>query len=185
MARPKRYVALLRGINVGGRNLIKMTALAAVFKELGFADVATYIQSGNVLFSATASDPDRLEKEIEEALSKKFEYESRLVAVSRDQLKAAIQGAPKGFGRDPVKFRYDVIFLKRPLTAAEAIKRIPVEEGVDTPGTANEVLYFSRLAEKAAQSRLPRVTQLPEYRYMTIRNWNTVTKLLSLMEAGG
>ena len=185
MARPKRYVALLRGINVGGKNLIKMTALAAVFEELGFAGVATYIQSGNVLFSATASDPDRLEKKIEEALSKRFKYESRIVAVSQEQLKAAVEGAPKGFGKEPAKFRYDVIFLKRPLTAADAIKRISLKEGVDAAGTGKEVLYFSRLTAKASQSRLPRVTQLPEYRYMTIRNWNTVTKLLSLMETGG
>src|SRR5262245_51517396 len=185
MARAKRYVALLRGINVGGRNLIKMTALAAAFEELGFGDVATYIQSGNVLFSTTMSDAVALEKQIEDALSQTFEYESRIVAVSQAQLKVAVAGAPKGFGKDPAKFRYDVIFLKRPLTAADAIRRVPVKEGVDTAVAGKEVLYFSRLIAKAAQSRLPRLTQLPDYRYMTIRNWNTATTLLSLMETAG
>jgi uncharacterized protein (DUF1697 family) len=176
-----RYVALLRGINVGGKNLIKMTALAALFDELGFGDVVTYIQSGNVVFSAPAGDRDALEARIEEALSREFKYESRIVAVSREELKSAVAGAPKGFGADPATYRYDVIFLKRPLTAAAAIARIPTREGVDSAGAGEQVLYFSRLAAKASQSRFPRVTQLPEYRYMTIRNWNTVTKLLSMM----
>ena len=63
------YVALLRGINVGGNNIIRMTALKACFETLGFQDVSTYIQSGNVLFSTAESDTVKLTAKIETALS--------------------------------------------------------------------------------------------------------------------
>src|ERR1041384_8279930 len=126
-----QYVALLRGINVGGKNLIKMTALKASFEELGFTDVFTYIQSGNVLFSAASSGQAQLTKQIEEALSEAFTYESRVVVRSLKQMKEIVNGAPKGFGSDPATYRCDVIFLKEPLTAAKAMKSVTTKEGVD------------------------------------------------------
>ena len=177
------YVALLRGINVGGKNLIKMIDLKACMEVLGFEDVHTYIQSGNVLFSAAGSDRAKLTKQIEGALSKTFNYESRVVVRSRQQMKDIITHAPKGFGSDPATYRYDVIFLKEPLTAAKAMKSVSTKEGVDQAFAGKGVLYFSRLSSRATQSNLTRIIYMPVYQSMTIRNWNTTTKLLSLMEA--
>ena len=72
-----RYIALLRGINVGGNNIIKMTDLKVVFEEIGFTAVSTYIQSGNVLFSTQEQNKQTIEAKIEEHLSKRFDYKSR------------------------------------------------------------------------------------------------------------
>jgi uncharacterized protein (DUF1697 family) len=180
-----QYVALLRGINVGGKNLIKMTDLKVCFESLGFKDVRTYIQSGNVLFHAAGSDQANLTKRIENALSKSFNYESRVVVRSQKQMKAIVAKAPKGFGSDQATYRYDVIFLKDPLTAAKAMKSVLTKEGVDKAYAGKGVLYFSRLISKATQSRLTRIIGMPVYQSMTIRNWNTTTKLLNLMEAVG
>lgn len=177
-----RYVALLRGINVGGKNLIKMPALKACFEVEGFQDVATYIQSGNVLFGGKEKDCTLLCSRIEEALSRSFHYPSRVVILSYPQMKTIVQQAPKGFGAKPALYRYDVIFLKEPLTAKEAMKQVTLQDGVDQAFAGKDVLYFSRLTAKAAQSRLPRIISLPIYKNMTIRNWNTTTKLLKLME---
>lgn len=177
-----QYVALLRGINVGGNNIIKMTALKTCFESLGFKDVRTYIQSGNVLFRAAGS-AQSLTKQIETALSKSFGYESRVVVRSQKQMKAIVENAPKGFGSQQAKYRYDVLFLKSPLTAAKAMKSVTMKEGVDEAYAGNGVLYFSRLDSKATQSRLNRIASMPVYQNMTIRNWNTTTKLLNLMEA--
>lgn len=179
----KRYVALLRGINVGGKNLIKMTDLKASFETLGLQDVNTYIQSGNVLFSSDESDVAKLIAQIESALSKTFNYKSRLVLRSRQQMKAIVTNAPKGFGTKVDAYRYDVIFLKGPLTAAKAMKIVTTQEGVDKAYAGTGVLYFSRLISKASQSHLARLVSLPVSQNMTIRNWNTTTKLLALMEA--
>lgn len=179
------YVALLRGINVGGKNLIKMPALKACFEADGFEDVATYIQSGNVLFRSSGSG-SALGRRIESMLSKTFDYRASVVLRSRSQMRAIVEGAPQGFGADPSAFRYDVIFLKEPLTARAALKQVPVKEGVDEVVAARGVLYFSRLISRASQSRLSRVVSMPIYQSMTIRNWNTTTRLLRMMdEASG
>lgn len=178
-----RYVALLRGINVGGSNLIKMPALKACFEAQGLLDVATYIQSGNVLFAARRANQDALTAQIEKTLSKVFGYEARVVVRSFEQMRMTVENAPKGFGQQPASYRYDVIFLKSPLTADEAMKSVKVKPGVDRACAGDSALYFSRLISKAAQSHLSRVVGTPAYQNMTIRNWNTTTKLLELMQA--
>jgi uncharacterized protein (DUF1697 family) len=179
----KTYVALLRGINVGGKNLIKMTELRACFEALDVKDVSTYIQSGNVLFRTTRTDQARLTSLIEDAISKAFNYPSRVVVRSHRQMQEIVAHAPKGFGSDPATYRYDVIFLKEPLSAARAMKSVTAKEGVDQAFAGKGVLYFSRLISKATQSHLARIITLPVYQSMTIRNWNTTTKLLHLMDA--
>jgi len=180
-----QYVALLRGINVGGKNIIKMTDLAASFETLGFTNVRTYIQSGNVLFVTRESNQAYLASMIEAGLSKTFNYDSRVVVRSYEALRDVVTQAPEGFGDDPAAYRYDVIFLKELLTAAEAIEGITMKEGVDQVTAGEGVLYASRLISRATQSHLSRITGLPIYPYLTIRNWNTTTRLLKMMAAAG
>jgi len=177
------YVALLRGINVGGNNIIKMTDLVKCFADQGFTNVSTYIQSGNVIFRTDENKQAALASRIEAALSKAFSYQSSLVLRSEQQMKEVIARAPENFGGDPGAYRYDVIFLKEPLTAAEAFQALSPKEGVDQAFAGDGVLYTSRLISKATQSRLTRIIGTPVYQNMTIRNWNTTTKLLSLMES--
>ncbi len=179
-----QYLALLRGINVGGNNIIKMADLKTCFEELGLADVATYIQSGNVIFKSAEKDKAKLTKRIEAGLSERFGYEARVAVISHRQLKQAVDDAPRGFGKQPDKFRYDVIFLKEPLTPKEAMKSVSVKEGVDAAHAGKDVLYFSRLISKASSSHLTKIIGMPVYQSMTIRNWNTTTKLLAMMEKG-
>ena len=178
-----QFVALLRGINVGGKNLIRMTELKTCFEALGFEDVRTYIQSGNVLFGAAHSARTHLASQIEEGLSKTFGYRSWVAVRSHKEMKNIVERAPEGFGSDPAAYRYDVIFLKEPVTAAQAMKSVSTKEGVDQAFAGKGVLYFSRLDSKATQSHLARLIGMPIYQSMTIRNWNTTTKLLKLMEA--
>jgi uncharacterized protein (DUF1697 family) len=178
-----RYIALLRGINVGGNNIIKMTALKACFEKQGFADVVTYIQSGNVLFTASASGAAKLAVAIEAALAAAFNYKASIVLRSEAEMRAIVAGAPAGFGTRPDKYRYDVIFLRAPLTPAAALEDIPMKPGVDQAHAGPGVLYFSRVIAKATSSRLGKVAAMPMYKNMTIRNWNTSTKLLLMLDA--
>ncbi len=175
------YVALLRGINVGGKNLIKMPALKACFEAGGFEDVATYIQSGNVVFRTAGSGSAALVRRIEAMLTETFGFPATVVLRSSAQMRTIVDGAPRGFGSEPAAYRYDVIFLKEPLTAAAALRDVPTREGVDTAHAGKGVLYFSRLTSSASQSRLSKIISLPIYPSLTIRNWNTTTKLLELM----
>jgi uncharacterized protein (DUF1697 family) len=178
-----RYVALLRGINVGGKNLIKMPALKTCFEEHGFEDVATYIQSGNVLFSSGERSVPALTRRVERMLSEAFDhYAASVVLRSARQMRAIVDGAPPRFGDEPSTYRYDVLFLKPPLTAKAAMKEVRVREGVDEAHAGNGVVYFSRLTARASQTYLTRIIGLPIYQQMTIRNWNTTVKLLGLLE---
>jgi len=177
------YIALLRGINVGGKNVIKMAELKACFEEQGFSRVATYIQSGNVLFTVPGSERGELVGRIEGSLAATFGYRASVVLRTRKEMQQIVGRAPAGFGAWPDRYRYDVIFLKEPLTAATAIKSVLVRQDVDEAHAGSGVLYFSRLIRKAAQSRLGRLASLPIYQSMTIRNWNTTTTLLRLMGA--
>jgi uncharacterized protein (DUF1697 family) len=177
-----QYLALLRGINVGGKNIIKMVDLKACFEELGFSNVLTYIQSGNILFQSGEKDKTTLTNKIEKELSKKFDYLSHLVTITHKELDGIVHEAPRGFGKDAETYRYDVIFLIAPLTPNEAMKSVSTKAGVDTAQAGKRALYFSRLTSKASQSHLTKIIGLPVYQNMTIRNWNTTTKLLALME---
>src|SRR5688500_14411156 len=101
-----RHVALLRGINVGGNNLIKMTALAECLEKGGFTSVTTYIQSGNVLFTALAMTQAVMTRKIERILTKTFAYDASVVVRTHAQMKAIVSRAPKGFGSQPAVYRY-------------------------------------------------------------------------------
>ena len=177
-----RYVALLRGINVGGKNLIRMAELAACFEGGGLRNVATYIQSGNVLFESTATAP-RLVRQLEALLTDTFGYPASVVLRTQEQLRQTVGGAPEGFGAEPARYRYDVLFLKPPLEGRAAAEAVPKRDGVDRLWPGPGVVYASRLASRAPESRLGRLAALPVYQQMTIRNWNTTTKLLAMMDA--
>ncbi len=180
-ASTETWLALLRGINVGGKNVIRMADLRSCFEAEGFRDVVTYIQSGNVIFRAPETAPRALTTRIEEMLASAFGYQARIALRSREQLEAVVAGAPAGFGSQPDRYRYDTLFLRPPLTASAAMEEVLVRPGVDEAWAGEGVLYFSRLISQASRSYLSRLVSMPVYRDMTIRNWNTTTRLLRLM----
>lgn len=175
------FVALLRGINVGGNNLIRMPALKAAFEDAGYGNVRTYIQSGNVLFRTGQTGPQELEQSIERMLEERFGIPILVVARSRDELADIVASAPEGHG-SPLH-RSDVFFLKHPLSAEEALAQFPdLRDGVDAVAPGPGVVYFSRLDAEAGRSRITRIMGTPLYRRITIRNWRTTTKLLQLID---
>lgn len=176
------YLALLRGINVGGNNPVPMAALRECFTELGAHDVATYIQSGNVLFDGGKRDAAWWTPRIEAALTERFGYDATVVVRGHAEVQGVVHDAPVGFGSEPDRFRYDVLFLKEPLLAIDALQQVPVREGVDTAHAGDGVLYHSRLVARATQSQLGKIVGTPLYRQMTIRNWRTTTKVLAMLD---
>ena len=90
----RTHVALLRGINVGGNNKVPMAGLRELMTSLGYADVATYIQSGNVVFTAPGADSGKLAAELDEKIAERFGVPGHVVVVTRDELAAVIAGEP-------------------------------------------------------------------------------------------
>lgn len=177
------YVILIRGINVGGKNKVPMTGLKQCLEELGCSQVSTYIASGNVIVESSKR-PEQLQTQIEAALPKKFTLDSEMVNVlvlTHKQLQAVIANKPKGFGEQPERYHSDAIFLMG-IDAAEAMPVFTPREGVDTVWPGDGVIYSQRLSAQRTKSRLNKIVGTPAYQSMTIRNWNTTTKLLALLE---
>jgi uncharacterized protein (DUF1697 family) len=173
---------LLRGINVGGRNKVPMADLRQAVEDLGYADVRTFIQSGNVLFGASG-DADAIASTLE-AMLRHFQLDSDEIMVrvlDRDQLASIVDGAPRGFGDQPGVYKYDVAFLKG-VTGDEVVTLVRLNAEVDAVWARRDAVYYRRLTSKLSQSRMSRIVSTPVYRYITIRNWNTTTKLLALMD---
>jgi uncharacterized protein (DUF1697 family) len=178
-----KYVALLRGINVGGKNMIKMADLKASFEDQGFGNVATYIASGNVFFDSGERSAAKLTQQIEDLINAAFNYYQATVVIrTKAQMRNVVDQAPKGFGSKPSRYLSDALFLKSPARASAVLASLPIKEGVDQAHAGRGVIYWSRLASRASSSRLSRVASMPIYKSMTIRSWTTTVKLKELMD---
>lgn len=176
------FVALLRGINVGGRNPIRMPELVACFRDAGYEDVSTYLQSGNVLFRAAGTKGPKLEAEVEAMLEQRFGMPLLVVIRSRDELARTIDAAPADHGSP--QLRSDIFFLKHPLTAEEALAELPeLREGVDSVAPGPGAIYFSRMAAKATKTRIQRFMAMPVFQQITVRTWRTSVRLLEMLDA--
>jgi uncharacterized protein (DUF1697 family) len=178
----KPYLVLLRGINVGGKNRVPMTALRTLLEDLGYSNVSTYIASGNV-FLESGKRPTAIKAQIEQALPKTFKLDADLIkmlVMSRDQLEGVVRNKPKGFGEQPSKYHSDAVFLMD-VDPAEALAVFDPREGVDKVWPGDGVIYSQRLSSQRTKSRLGKIIGTPAYRSMTIRSWQTTTALLELL----
>jgi uncharacterized protein (DUF1697 family) len=176
-------IALIRGINVGGKNKVPMADLRKCLEELGFSNVSTYIASGNVILESDKS-PAKIKAQIEEALPKSFKLDDELIKVlvlSRKQLQAIIDDKPEGFGEQPEKYHSDAIFLMD-IDLKQAMAVFDPREGVDKVWPGDGVIYSQRLSSQRTKSRLNKAFATPAYKSMTIRSWSTTTKLLEMLK---
>jgi uncharacterized protein (DUF1697 family) len=176
------YLALLRGINVGGKNKVPMAELRTVLEDAGFSNVSTYIASGNVLMDSDLSAA-KVAAKIETALPKAFKLHSELIKVAvitAAELEAVVKKRPKGFGDEPTKYHSDAIFLMG-VDADEAMTLFSPREGVDKVWPGKGVIYHQRLSAERTKSRLGRIAGTPTYASLTVRSWQTTVALLDLM----
>jgi uncharacterized protein (DUF1697 family) len=179
-----RYLVLLRGINVGGRNKVPMAALRELLEAHGHTQVSTYIASGNVILSSDHS-PTAIKRELEESLPKAFRLDSELISVlilTLAQLRVVVRKRPKGFGDLPGTYHSDAVFLID-IDAKTAMKVFDPRPGVDEVWPGTGVIYSQRLSAQRTKSRLGKIVGTPAYKSMTIRSWQTTLALLERMEA--
>ena len=170
------WVALLRGINVGGRRLA-MADLRDLFRAAGHDDVRTYVQSGNVVFhaDATAAAETALAADLSRRIGEHCGYEVPVMLRTGEQLAATIEHCPYPTGGDPT--RLVVSFAPRPVEPAD------VEGALPSAGPGEDLTFIGRdlyLWLPDGQGRSPLVQALakrPAGREFTARNWRTVTTL--------
>jgi uncharacterized protein (DUF1697 family) len=177
-----KYLALLRGINVGGKNIIKMNDLKKLFEELNLTDVITYIQSGNIIFNDSENDKTKLTKRIEDKLLEKLNFKVSVVLLTFAEMKELIDKKPKRFGEHKEEYKYDVVFLIEPLNTNTAINEFELKIDVDNIYAGKNVLYISILKKQITKSRISKIIGSPIYKNISIRNWNTTENLYKLMQ---
>lgn len=176
-----RYVALLRGINVGGNKKVPMAQLRELLQGLGYTDVATLLQSGNAVFTSQEKNPARLVKQLEAAIAEEFGFEVSVIVRTRDELAAAIKANPLPGAEDSpsrflVTFLSDVPDQKR-LQELDPAAYLPDEFRV----IGREI--YARFPNGIRDSKLATVLGGPRLGVTpTARNWSTVTKLLELAD---
>jgi uncharacterized protein (DUF1697 family) len=161
-----------------------MAELRACLEKLGFTKVSTYIASGNVILQSD-KQIDAIQSQIEAVLPKTFKLDSELVKIlvlSRGELQAVVDNKPAGFGDQPDKYHSDAIFLMG-IEAGQAMAVFNPRDGVDMVWPGDGVVYSQRLSALRTKSRLSAIVGTPAYQSMTIRSWNTTTKLLALVAA--
>lgn len=175
------YVALLRGVNVGGNNMVSMSALKESFTALGFAQVTTYINSGNIVFKSKETDARKLEQKIEAMLAKEYDLGSRVVIRSLAEMERLVESLPPSWTGDN-RWRYNVIFLRHTIDAEDILTDVPIKEGIEElfyrPGT---LLWAAQVSE-ITRSNMVKLASRKMYQDMTVRNLNTTKKLCALMK---
>jgi uncharacterized protein (DUF1697 family) len=176
-----KYIALLRGINVGGKNIIKMADLIKTVEKCGFTNVKTYIQSGNVLFKSSEKNTSKIVKNLEECFLKGFMYNSRIIVRTYEQLKKIAAEVPSDWEkRDDL--RCYIAFTGETVTIQEIMQEIELKEGIDFLKAGEGALYMSTLLSGLTRSRFTKLITKKAYKDITIRNYNTVRRILELME---
>ena len=173
-------IALLRGINIGPRQRVSMPDLRALIEGLGYTDVETLVQSGNVVFTSRAA-PATLEKKLEDEIEKQLGVDPKVVVRTRDELAAAIEANPFAVPDDPKNLH--VTFLSGKPEAAAVKKLEDADLGDDELAFLGREIYIlyangmgrSELAKQLGRAKLGVAA--------TDRNWNTVTKLLEMADA--
>ena len=177
------WVALLRGINVGGNNVIPMSELSRTFEKMRLASVKTYIQSGNVLFQSDDDDARALEKSIERALTKAHRYEAKVVLRSMKEMDAVIEGMPRGWKRPDEATRYNVLFLRHEIDSESVLDGLAPKKQIEQLSYRPGVLYWSAKASDAARTSMAKLSSHRIYPHVTVRNLNTTRKIHELMLA--
>lgn len=177
-----KYVALLRGINVGGKSQIKMSELKVSCEAIGLKQVRTYINSGNIIFEVDSEDEHVLSKRIEMAILDQFSLPVRVVVYSQKQYARIIAAAPKGWG-EKSNWKYNTLFLIPPYDINTILEDIgELKPDLELIHVVDGAIYQSLLFEKFGQTTTGKLASRASYKKMTIRNWNTSQKLLAIIE---
>ncbi len=177
-----KFLALLRGVNVGGNNLISKEKLRQTFEDLGFSNVRTYIQSGNILFRSKTRDVKKLTKMIEKDLSHRFSYDARAVVLSIDQYKSALQAAPDDWGKNDA-FRHNALFTLEEITAEAVLAKLPLlKKEIEFATAGPGVVFWSVSKQQLTRATMMKLPAAAVYRQITVRNHSSVFKLLELFE---
>ena len=175
------FVALLRGVNVGGKNMISMSSLKESFAAMGFKQVTTYINSGNIIFKTKADDARKLEIKIEKMLSRDYQLESKVVVRTLSEMEKLVKSLPQSSDAAS-SWRHNVIFLRHTIDSEKILAELPAKADIEEVAYRPGALLWSTQASEYNQTQLAKLASRKIFQDMTVRNLNTTKKLYELMK---
>ena len=177
-----RYVALLRGINVGGKTLIKMADLKTCIEGLGVDDVSTYIASGNILFETGERDAAKLETKIERAIEQRFQLPVKVVVLDRAAYARIVKAIPRSWVGDP-SLRANVAFVRRGTDAKQVVRELRPDAAVEEVKAIDGAILWATRRDALNLSIMRKLIGGAAYKELTVRNLNTTLRLQELLAA--
>ena len=175
-----KYLALLRGINVSGHNMIKMDALKKMLENMGFQNVETYIQSGNVFFDSEEENAASVGFKIKQEISKVFGYDVPVIMVSKTDLELCFKNSPFLKEKECDTKKLYVTFISKELSPL-AINDLKISNFKPDEVAIDSSRIYIKYAIGAGKTNLDQKYIEKKLNVVaTIRNWNTVTKLLEM-----
>lgn len=178
----KRYVALLRGINISGKNKVQMAELKKGFESLAFEEVKTYLNSGNVIFSSDEDDIKKFTHQIEAMIKKQFDLDIPTFVISRELLGDILHNAPDWWGNENKEIYDNLIFIIPPATFSDVYNEIgePKKE-LEKIKDYKEVIFWSFNRKDYQKTNWWSKTASANISTkLTIRTANTVRKIVDM-----
>ena len=177
------YLALLRGVNVGGKNIVKMGELRMALEKAGIENVQTYIQSGNIIFSSPQTDTQKLAAQIEKVIAATFGIDARAVVFSKAEWHAIMKAAPKDWGTDP-DWKHNLLIMLKPYDMKKTVAAYGVlKPGIEKMVAGKGILYQSLSWTDFGKTTGGKIAGNPIYKVMTIRNYNTAARLQAILDS--
>ena len=176
------YIALLRGINVGGNNKIDMKMLKQTFEQVGMNDVVTYINTGNIIFSYDNASKIELSSILEEAIHNDFGLQIKVVVRSVDDVRGIINAIPDTWKNDK-EMKSDVMFLWDEIDDESVLENLVIKPNIDTVKYVPGAILWSIDKENVTKSGMTKIIGSKLYKQVTVRNVNTTRKIYELMQA--
>ncbi len=179
-----KYIALLRGINVGKKNRIDMKRLKERFESLGYTNVSTYLNTGNVFFETERTRIDELRVTVEKAIKKKFGFDVPVLIKTEMEIKKIVEVIPKNWKNDSMQ-KSDVAYLFPEIDSEKTIDELPVKKKFMNIAYVKGAIYWNIDRKNYNKSHLNKIIGHKLYQLMTLRNINTVRKLSENCQISG
>ncbi|WP_302625245.1 DUF1697 domain-containing protein [uncultured Eubacterium sp.] len=178
----KRYIAFLRGINISGRNKVTMTELKKCVERLGYEEVKTYLNSGNVIFSSDENDIGSITKRIVMMIKSRFDLDIPVFVIAKEELEDILCNAPDWWGNDDKEIYDNLIFIMPPATFADVFNEIgePKEE-LEKIQDYKEAIFWSFSRRDYQKTNWWSKTASASIRNkLTIRTKSTIRKVVGM-----
>lgn len=174
------YLALLRGINVGGNKKVEMKRLKTTFEQAGMTAVSTYINSGNVIFQHTSQNHTALAEILEKACAAEFGFTIKIIVIDLNKMTKVIKALPESWKND-TEMKCDVLFLWEAVDSKNILEQLSFDPSMETVKYIPGVVFWCIDRKNITKSGMLKLVGTKLYSQMTIRNCNTVRKLFTLM----